>query len=131
MSFANVANMRFQVTNFDADRSSFGLITSPVGRESFETIAKFTGGSISIWDAVEGETEISKQVNDNRIFAGLWSYAIVGTWGAGNEEFSSDLIIDNITQAVSGRVVITGSMYADVAIRWPAVFCYSNANAVP
>jgi hypothetical protein len=63
---------------------------------------------------------VSKQVNDARVFAGIWNYLSIGTWGAGTDEFASDLVIDAVTQAVSGRVIVTGSMFADCAVRWPA-----------
>ena len=51
-------------------------------------------------------------------------------WGPGTKEFAADLIIDPFTQAQTGKVLITGSMYADVTIRFPSVFAFTAANAV-
>jgi hypothetical protein len=54
--------MRFQSTNYDADKTYFGFIVNPAGRQSFETTAKFAGGALSIWDTVKNETEVSRSV---------------------------------------------------------------------
>jgi hypothetical protein len=131
VTWDNIADLRFASTNYDASTESFGFITSPAGRQAFEKTAKFAGGALSIWDTIKNETEISKQVNDSRIFAGIWNYLCVATWGAGTDEFATDLIVDSVTSAYAGRVIITGSMYCDVACRWPALLSYTAANAVP
>ena len=74
--------MRFVFTNYDADRDSFGWITNPRGRKYFESTARFaTGSSASLWDLMQREAEVSLEVNDDRIFAGLWSYLdLSGDW---------------------------------------------------
>jgi HK97 family phage major capsid protein len=131
ITWGNVCDMRFASTNYDASPEYFGFITSPTGRQTFEKTARFATVGTSIWDAISGETQISKQVTDGRIFSGIWNYLCIATWGAGTDDFAADLIIDKVTQALSGTVVITGSMYCDVAVRWPALFSYTAANAVP
>jgi hypothetical protein len=131
VTWDNVCDLRFISTNYDASPESFGFITSPTGRQTFEKTARFATAGTSIWDAVQNETEISKKVNDGRIFAGIWSYLCIATWGAGTDEFATDLIIDSVTSAYAGRVIITGSMYADCAVRWPALFSFTAAGSVP
>jgi hypothetical protein len=122
-----------QATDHDADGSTFGFISSPAGRRTFETTPKFTAGAaLSVWDTIKNETEISKQVSDNRVFAGVWGYLVIATWGAGSDDgdFAVDLTIDPFTQATGGQILITASMFCDVGIRWPALFSFTDANVV-
>ena len=65
------------------------------------------------------------------IFAGSWNYPVIGTWGAGTEEFATDLISDPFSQAHTGKVLITGSTDCDVAVRWPALFSYTERTPYP
>jgi hypothetical protein len=46
-----------------------------------------------IWDVIAGETQISLQVGDNRLFAGCWNYATICYWGVGENGSAVDLII--------------------------------------
>ena len=130
ITWADVVNVRYMSTNYDASPESFGYIVAPGGRQTFETTFRASGSALTIFDAIRNEVEVSKQIGDGRVFAGIWNYLCVGTWGTGTEEFASDIIIDAVTQAISGRVIVTGSMFCDCAIRWPALFSYTAANAV-
>jgi HK97 family phage major capsid protein len=61
VTWDNIADLRFASTNYDASSESFGFITNPTGRQAFEKTARFATAGTSIWDAVQNETEISKQ----------------------------------------------------------------------
>jgi hypothetical protein len=116
--------LRLAATDHDVDRSNFGFIVSPHGRNTCESTARFANAGITIWDAVKGESEVPKQITDGRVFCGCWSYMAICTWGAGAEgEFAVDLVIDPYTQAVNGKVAITISMFCDVGIRWSGGLC--------
>jgi HK97 family phage major capsid protein len=114
--WADLAALRLASSDHDADSSEY-FITNPIGRKTFETTQRFTGSALTIRDSVKNETEFSKQLNDNRVFAGLWNYLVIATWGAGTDDFTVDLTIDPFSQATSGRVIITASMFCDVAVR--------------
>ena len=123
--------LRLGSTNVNIDRSTFGFITNPSGRATFEKTAKFAGGAFSIWDTVKGETEISRQVNDNRVFGGVWAYMVLVTWGPDEEgTYAIDLTVDPYPQATTGKVVITASFFCDVCARWPVPFSFSPANVL-
>lgn len=67
--------LRLAATNQNADLSSFGYITNQTVRKSLATTSRFANAGTSIWDAIAGESEVSLEVNDSRIFAGCWAYA--------------------------------------------------------
>jgi hypothetical protein len=52
-----------------------------------------------------------------KLIAGPWDWCLIGLWGSGIE-----LIIDAWTQAGSGLVVITATLYCDVLVRYPGAF---------
>jgi hypothetical protein len=130
-SWGDLTNMRFLTTNADIDRSSFGWITSPQGRKYFESTTRFTNAAASFWDLMQKESEISLEVNDNRIFAGLWNYLAIGFWLGDANGPAADIVTDVYTRAELGEVVITGSAYVDLAVRWPQLFAYSQPSIFP
>jgi hypothetical protein len=108
----DITNLRFQSTNFDANRDTFGYIVAPAGRQVFEQTAKFAGGGVSIWDTVGTETQVTLEVADGRLFAGIWNYLVIGVWGPQNEEdFGVDLVVDPYSLAVNSEIVLTVSLY--------------------
>lgn len=52
-----------------------------------------------------------------KLISGPWDWVLVGLWGSGVE-----LIIDALTQAGAGLVVITATLYCDVLVRYPGAF---------
>jgi hypothetical protein len=91
-----------------------------------------TGSPASLLDLMQREAEVSLEVSDDRIFAGLWNYLVIGyAGGTAREEPSVDLIVDPWSKAEYSEVVITGSLYCDVAVRRPQLFSYSQANVFP
>jgi hypothetical protein len=127
---SDFAGMRYLSTNTDVDRSSFGWITSPHGRKYLESTPRFTNAA-SLWDLMQKEAELSRVVNDDRIFAGLWTYLTVGYWLGDASGPAADIVVDPFSKAEHREVIITGSGYVDVAVRWPALFSYSQANMFP
>jgi hypothetical protein len=70
--------------------------------------------------------------NGGRIFSGVWAYLTIAVWGgSSDEDFGVDVVVYPFSQAVSGKVVLTASLYCDCAVRWPALFSCTAANAVP
>ena len=57
--------LRLAATNQSADLDSFGYITNQTVRKSLAITSPFNGGGSSIWDAVQSESEVSLEVNDN------------------------------------------------------------------
>jgi hypothetical protein len=54
------------------------------------------------------EVEISLEVNDDRLFAGLWNYLVVAYWGGTNDGGPVvDILVDRFSLAPAGAVVIT------------------------
>jgi hypothetical protein len=129
--WADLAQMRFTVTNYDANRDSFGWITSPNGRRYFEKTQRFATGATSIWDSMTREAEISLEVSDDRLFAGLWSYLVIGYWMGDSSGPATDIIVDQFTRAERGEVIITGSCFVDCAVRWPQLFAFSGPTIFP
>jgi hypothetical protein len=72
--------MRYLATNSNANRASFGWITNPKGRKYFESTPRFTNAAANVWDLLQKEAEISLEVSDDRVFAGLWNYLLVAYW---------------------------------------------------
>lgn len=129
-TWSDLVKMRFQSTNFDVDRSSFGFITSPNVRRGLEETAKFAGSGITNWDGIGPETEITREVSDDRIFSGVWAYVAIAFYGpAGTEDLTIDIVVDPFSRAERGEIILTGGFYCDVAIRFSQLFCYSQAAA--
>ncbi|HXM28027.1 MAG TPA: phage major capsid protein [Chthoniobacterales bacterium] len=129
--WADLAKMRFAVINYDANRDWFGWITSPNGRRYLEATARFAQGGTSLWDSMTREAELSLEVSDDRLFAGLWSYLVIGYWTGDSTGPATDLVIDQFSRAERGEVVITGSLFCDVAVRWPQLFGFTAATIFP
>jgi hypothetical protein len=51
-------------------------------------------------------------------------------WRAADEP-GLDLVVDAYTQAANGRAIVTAAIYADVAVRWPQVFAFSQIDPLP
>jgi hypothetical protein len=129
--WSDIAAARFAVTNYDADNSSFSWITSPSGRKFLESTARFATAGVSMWDPMKAEAEVSLEVNDKRLFGGLWSYLVIGFWAGDSAGPATDLVIDPYTLAKSGETIVTGSVFVDVGIRWPQLFGFSPPNTFP
>jgi len=130
-TWSDLVQMRYLTTNYDANRDSFGWITSPNGRRYFEKTQRFATGATSIWDSMVRESEISREVSDDRLFCGLWSYLTVGYWLGDSTGPATDIIVDQFSRAERGEVVITGSCFVDCAVRWPQLFGFTAATIFP
>ena len=129
--WSDIANARYAVTNYDADRSSFSWITSPAGRKFLESTPRFATAGVSMWDPMRAEAEVSLEVTDGRLFGGLWSYLVIGFWAGDSAGPATDLTVDPYTKAKTGEVIVTGSIFCDVGLRWPSLFGFSPPNIFP
>jgi hypothetical protein len=84
-----------------------------------------------MWDLMHKEAEISREVNDDRIFAAVWAYLTVAYWIGDASGPAAEILVDPYSRTELGEVIITGSAYVDVAVRWPQLFAYSQANIFP
>jgi hypothetical protein len=130
--WSDLTGLRYAATNYNADLSSFGRITNHKGRKYFESTPRFTNAAASMWDLMQREAEISLEVNDDRIFAGLWNYLLIGFWsGTDIDGPAVDLTVDPFFRAEYGETIITGDIFVDVAVRWPQLFAFSQASIFP
>jgi hypothetical protein len=131
-TWSDLTQMRYLATNANADLSSFGWITNQKGRKYLESTPRFTNSAGSMFDFMQREAEVSLEVNDDRLFAGVWNYMVIGYWLADNEGgIAADLTFDPYSKAEKGELIITGSVWVDVSPRWPELFCYSQASVFP
>ena len=77
---------------------------------------------------MQKEAEISLEVNDDRIFAELWNYLVIACWIGDANGPAADITVDVFSRAERSEVLITGSAYVDVAVRWLQLFAYSQPN---
>ena len=78
------------------------------------------------------ESEISLEVSDARLFAGVWSYMVIGYWlGDSAGGVAADMVFDPYSRAERGELVITGSVWVDCSPRWPELFVYSQPSIFP
>ena len=59
----------------------------------------------------------SSLVPQGTVALGLFQHCVVGLFGG------TDLVIDNVTEARSAKVLITQHQMADIAVRYPEAFC--------
>jgi hypothetical protein len=60
------------------------------------------------------EAEIALEVSDDRVFAGVWAYLVIGYWlDDGEGGLGTDPTIDPFSRASQGELLITGSVYVD------------------
>ena len=57
---------------------------------------------------------------------------MIDNWGGtASDGPSADIVVDPFSRAEHSEVVITGSLYCDVAVRWPQSFAFSQAGVFP
>jgi hypothetical protein len=62
-------------------------------------------------------------------YRAVWAYVAIAFWGPAGEDLTIDIVIDPYSKAKRGEIILTGGFYCDVAVRFPQLFCYSQANA--
>jgi hypothetical protein len=90
-------------------------------RKILRTTPLFPGDSITTWAEIRGGKS-SPEVTDNRCFAGCWNNMTFCLWGRGVE-----LLIDQVTMALTGQVKVYASLLADVGVRYPGSFALTAA----
>jgi hypothetical protein len=113
------------VETANVSMDSYGVIVSPGCKQILRSTPSFPGGSITTWAEIRGG-QSSPEVADGRAFAGCWSNMTFCLWGRGVE-----LLIDQVTAALTGQVKIYASLLADVGVRYPASFAVTAAVTGP
>lgn len=111
-------------TNMEASLGNLDLMTpSYVMNPTTKSYCKSTAGltnQAAIWtgNTVNDLPAASTpHCNDDKVYFGDWSKAVVATWGSGVE-----IIVDPFTQAKQGTIVYTAMMLADVGVHDPQAF---------
>jgi Phage capsid family len=94
------------VETANVSMDSYGVIVSPGTKQILRSAPSFTGGSITTWAEIRG-AQSSPEVTDGRAFAGCWNNMTFCLWGRGVE-----LLIDQVTMALTGQVKITRVCFA-------------------
>ena len=115
----------------NADDQSLAAISHPAVRTKWRTLQKWSGASVSIWEADRDEiagrpARVTTNCPATSIVVGDWTQYAIATWGADTIR----LIVDPFSLAMSGRIRFTAEMLADCGPLQPAAFCVSNDSAV-
>lgn len=132
ITYPKVVDMGGKVADANADTNTMRYITTPlVASKAKQTLAFSAAGSAPIWNGTfrDGEmagysSHATKQVpitlgsgSDHGLYHGDFSNIEVGMWGA------MEFILDIITQAAKGQIVITTFQMADIVNLRPEAFC--------
>jgi hypothetical protein len=109
------------IEDANVDMDSYGVLTSTDSKRILRSNPAFTGGSDSVWEKLRNP-QSSPEITDGRCFAGCWSNLTFAIWGRGVE-----LLIDQVTMALTGQVKIYASLLADVRVRYPGAFAVTAA----
>jgi HK97 family phage major capsid protein len=130
-TWAKIVEMETAVVEDNADIGAMGYVTTPGIRGAAKTIEKATGTAQFLWTGgVEGgelngfralaSNQVKKNLgtgqNEHGILFGCWEHLLVGEWGA------LELIVDPLTLAGQGMIVVTVYVIADIGIRYPEAF---------
>jgi hypothetical protein len=67
----------------------------------------------------------------DRIFAGLWNYLVIAYWIGDASGPAADIVVDPYSRAERAQLVIIGSAFVDVPVRWPALLRFSQGGIFP
>jgi hypothetical protein len=104
------------VEDANVNMDSYGVLTSTHSKRILNSNPAFAGGSDSVWEKLRDPIG-SPEVTDDRCFAGAWNNLTFALWGRGVE-----LLIDQVTVALTGQVRIFASLLCDIGIRYPSAF---------
>jgi hypothetical protein len=108
------------------DFSNFAYVINPAQLTTQKTTAKGVNLFGQLTD-VDGRTNgfptvTSTSLNGGpKLVAGPFDWVLIGLWGLGLE-----ILVDDITQAGSGIVVLTATLFCDTFVRYPAAFSIGN-----
>ena len=113
------------IEDANVDMTNYGVLTSIDSKRILKSNPAFAGGSDSVWEKL-GNPISSPEITDDRCFAGAWNNLTFAIWGRGVE-----LLIDQVTMALIGRVKIYANLLADVGVRYPGAFAVTASNSNP
>jgi Phage capsid family len=103
------------------DMEQFGFIVGPSVERALRLAPKFAvGGDTDTWTAA-APIYSSPRVSVARCFFGSWSNIVFGVFGTGIL-----LQFDPFTFCDSGRILVTGNIFMDTAIRMAGAFGYTD-----
>jgi Phage capsid family len=126
VSWAGITEMRRVCLDRDIFPDSYALISSPNNEAALSLDEAWTTSGPSALHSLRYPSYFSKEVFDDRIFTGCFSYLVAGLWGGTAAQPGLDLIVDAFTGAMNSQVIITASLFCDCAITWPAAFAFSQ-----
>jgi len=98
----------------DVSMAQYGEIVSPVTARDLKRVACAADINQSTWSAMTKPLS-SNVVYTNAAFGGCWDSMVIAVWAL-------EIIVDPFTQSPSGQVIITGHLFCDVGLRYPAAF---------
>ena len=96
--------------------TNYGVLTSTDSKRILNSNPAFPGGSDSVWKRLRNP-QSSPEITDDRFFAGAWNNLTFAIWGRGVE-----LLIDQVTAALTGQVRIFATLLCDIGVRYPSAF---------
>lgn len=114
------------VMTANADVASMAYVTTPAIWGELGGRTKVSNYPSFILDTETNKmagypVEASNQVSAGYIIFGDFSQVIVGLWSG------VDLIVDNVTQAVSGLIRLVADQYFDIGVRQPGAFSVASS----
>lgn len=138
-TFTNCVALKAQLAESNADMGSLGFLTNPNLRGTMETTLKVSGSNfpVYLWNDESDRplagmpAAVSTQVPNNlskgtssgilsALIYGNWSDLVVAMWSG------VDVLIDPYTGSSSGTVRVVALQDADVNVRHPQSFAYSD-----
>lgn len=131
-SLAHVSAMVGKIADANADLGALSFMTTPLMAELMTRTVKESGYPVYLWNGpltdgtmlgypARATNQISKTLgtgSDHGIIFGNWNDLLMGLWGNDLE-----IVVDTVTRAKRGQVVITSYSMGDTALRHGASFC--------
>jgi len=130
-TYGNIVDLESKVAVANALQGSLAYLTTPGMRGKLKQIQQFSStNGVSLWDylaAAYPKSTVSGNVPStlvkgssgavcHAILFGNFADLVIGEWGA------FEVIVDNVTQAGKGLVVLTTNQLVDSAVRRPGSF---------
>ncbi len=130
-TYGNIVDLESKVAVANAMQGSLAYLTTPGMRGKLKQIQQFSStNGVSLWDYLAAAYPKSTVTNNvpstltkgtsnaicHAILFGNFADLVIGEWGA------FEVIVDNVTQAGKGLVVLTTNQLVDSAVRRPGSF---------
>jgi len=136
---AKVSAMVGKIADANADVGSLSWMTTPLMAELLTRTVKESGYPVYLWNGpltdgtmlgypARATNQISKTLGtgaDHGIIFGNWTDLLMGLWGNDLE-----IVVDTVTRAKKGQVVVTSYSMGDTALRHGASFCKATTAVI-